>query len=182
MDWKKIPGICGILAPIVTFSLIFLAMASYPHFSWTDQCLSDMGVGNTALIYNAAMITGGLLALVFAFGLPSRTGKASAYVFILVGLSLAAIGVFPENTGHYHIWASMAFFSLFPISMLFAAKHLWKDQRILASFTLALVVIAIAGGILNGLRMFGTGCAIAEMIGAVCVGAWALVLGITMLL
>ena len=176
-------AICGILAPIVTFTLMFLSISSHPIFSWTGDCLSDLGVvaGNTGFIYNTAMIAGGLLALGFAFGLFSQTGKISAAIFILVALSLAAIGVFPENARPYHIWASQAFFILFPISMLFAAKHFWKDRKLLASFTLALVVITIAGGILNEMGVFGPGCAIAEMIGAVCVGAWAAVLGIKML-
>ena len=29
---------------MVTFALIFLSIASYPSFSWTNKCLSDLGV------------------------------------------------------------------------------------------------------------------------------------------
>ena len=183
MDLKKFSGICGILAPLITFTLIFLSISTHSNFSWTNNCLSDLGVvpGNTEFLYNTAMISGGILALGFAFGLFSKTGKASAIIFILVALSLAAIGVFPGNAKPYHVIASSLFFILFPISMLFAAKHFWKDRKLMALFTLALVVITIAGGILNEMGIFGPGCAIAEIIGAACVGAWAAVLGIKML-
>lgn len=180
---KKFQAICGILAPLVTFALIFFSIASHPGFSWTGNCLSDLGVvaGNTGLIYNLAMIAGGLLALGFAFGLFSEAGKISASIFILVALSLAAIGVFPENARPYHMVASASFFILFPISMLFAAHHFWGQRKAMAAFTLALVVATISGGILNEMGVFGPGCAIAEMIGAVCVGTWAFILGIKML-
>jgi len=69
--WLKISGACGILTPIVAFTCIFLAIASYPEFSWTGNALSDLGVqeGVTAVLFNSGLIFSGILALIFASGL-----------------------------------------------------------------------------------------------------------------
>jgi hypothetical membrane protein len=58
----------GILAPIFAFTCIFIAIASYPQFSWTNNALSDLGVisGITGLLFNFGLYACGLLALVFA--------------------------------------------------------------------------------------------------------------------
>lgn len=69
--WLKISGVSGVLTPIVAFTLISLAIASYSEFSWTGNALSDLGIqeGATAILLNSGLIIAGILTIVFALGL-----------------------------------------------------------------------------------------------------------------
>ena len=44
VNWLKISGVCGTIAPIVAFTFILLAILNFPQFSWTENALSDLGV------------------------------------------------------------------------------------------------------------------------------------------
>jgi len=101
VNWLKISGVCGTIAPIVAFTFILLAITSYPQFSWTGNALSDLGVveGVTAVLFNSGLIIGGILAIIFASGLfiflRNRVlGRIGAFIFTLAALALVAIGIF----------------------------------------------------------------------------------------
>ena len=86
---QKFGAATGISAPILAFTCILLAIASYPAFSWTNNALSDLGVasGITGPLFNFGLYASGFLAFNFAvFGLfpfvgKSSVGKVSAAVF-----------------------------------------------------------------------------------------------------
>jgi hypothetical membrane protein len=71
MNWLKISGISGIIAPLIAFTLILLAIAYSPNFSWAENALSDLGVqeGVTAVLFNNGLIITGVLGILFATGL-----------------------------------------------------------------------------------------------------------------
>src|SRR4030043_253752 len=141
--WLKASGICGILTPIIAFTCILLAISYSPSFSWTQNALSDLGIqsGTTAPLFNYGLISSGIIALIFASGLFSflgdkLLGKIGAAVFTLAVISLTAIGVFPESVRPTHFYVSVAFFMLFPISMLLiVATFLLADKKQLGWFT-----------------------------------------------
>jgi hypothetical membrane protein len=124
--WLKVSGVCGIPSPIIAFTCVFFAIASWPPFSWTDNALSNLGVqeGNTSVLFNFGLIVSGVLALVFAFGLFISVGKKAgarmgAFIFALAALTLIAIGIFPETAKPMHFFASVTFFLSYPISVFF---------------------------------------------------------------
>ncbi len=183
--WLKISGTSGILTPIIAFTLILLAIASYPEFSWMGNALSDLGVqeGVTAVLFNAGLVVDGILAILFATGLfkflhESLLGRIGAFIFVLDAFALTAIGVFPENVKLIHFYVSVAFFMLFPISMLFlGAAFLRKSNMKLGFFTfIAAIVAAIVWTI-----PFGKGVAIPETLSALSASTWSIVLGFKML-
>jgi hypothetical membrane protein len=176
--------ICGILAPIVAFAGIFGAIFSYPQFSWTDNALSDLGVvpGITSLLFNGGLIVAGALTLIFAANLrsilPGKLGTIAAFLFALVAIDLAAIGIFTEAFRPTHYYVSVFFFAVFPISLFFAAASLYKNNEgKMAALTLALSLAAIAAWIIQESIGFGKGVAIPETIAALSVGIWAAVMG-----
>jgi len=67
----RVPGICGVLAPIIGFVGMLFATQLYSDFSWFDNALSDLGVveGLTASLFNYGLIISGVLALIFGLGL-----------------------------------------------------------------------------------------------------------------
>ena len=185
MIWLKVSGISGVIAPIVAFTLILVAIVYSPSFSWTENALSDLGVqeGVTAVLFNAGLIISGVLAILFATGLfmflkGSLLGRIGALVLVLDAFALTAIGVFPENVKPTHFYASVAFFVFFPISMFFlGAAFLRTSKTKLGFFTL---IVAIVTAIVWAIP-FGKGVAIPETISGLSASTWAIVLGLKML-
>jgi hypothetical membrane protein len=189
ITWTKVSSVCGILAPIIAFAFILLAIAFYSQFSWTDNALSDLGIvsGATAVFFNSGLIISGVLIILFGLGLPilfdnRLLGKISASAFIIDALALIAIGVFPESAKPMHYYASVAFFVLLPISMLLiTATFLLVARRRLALFTLLVAVVAVAVWVVQFSVRFVSGVAIPETISALSGSAWSIVLGFKML-
>jgi hypothetical membrane protein len=144
-------GFCGLIAPILAFSLIALAISRSPWFSWTGNALSDLGVGvESALLFNSGLIAAGALIVAFALGLHSSLrgktlGNAGGIALALAGVALCAIGIFPETSGDIHFYVSVAFFALLVISLWLVGAALMRLGEKKLGF---LIVIA---GVLAGL-------------------------------
>ena len=185
MNWLKISGISGIIAPPIAFTLILLAIAYSPNFSWTENALSDLGVqeGVTAVLFNNGLKISGVLAILFATGLftflkENLLGRIGAFVFVIDAFALTAIGIFPENVEPIHFYASVTFFVLFPISMFFlGAAFLRMSKMKLGFFTF---IVAIVAAVVWAIP-FGEGVAIPEALSALSASAWSIVLGFKML-
>jgi hypothetical membrane protein len=186
--WLRISGICGIITPLVTYTFILLAVASYPQFSWADDALSDLGVvtGITATLFNFGLIAGGILALLFALGLftflrEKMLGRIGAFIFVLDSLALIAIGVFPENVKPMHFCASVLFFALFPISMLMVgAAFLSMARAKMGLLTILSALFVATVWITQFWARFVSGVAIAETLSALSGSMWSVVLGFKM--
>jgi hypothetical membrane protein len=187
--WLRVSGICGFLAPVFAFALIFSAIASYAQFSWVDNALSDLGVvsGVTAVLFNSGLLIGGVLCFIFATGLfvflKERTlGRIGAFMFVLASLALFAIGVFPENVHPVHYLVSVAFFGLLPISMLIIVGAFWLMRQVrMAVFTLLVAVAAAAPWVLYFSIHYVSGVAVPEAVSAFAGSVWAVVLSGKML-
>ena len=187
--WLKASGICGILTPIIAFTCILLAISYSPSFSWTQNALSDLGIqsGTTAPLFNYGLISSGIMAFIFAGGLFSflgdkLLGKIGAAVFTLAVVSLTAIGVFPESVRPTHFYVSVAFFMLFPISMLLiVATFLLADKKQLGWFTFMVAMIAAVPWVLQFTVPYVENVAIPETISAVSASMWAIALGYKMI-
>jgi len=182
MIWLKVSGISGVIAPVIAFTLILVAIAYSPSFSWTENALSDLGVqgGVTAVLFNAGLIISGVLAVLFATGLftfqkGNLLGRIGALVLVLDAFALIAIGVFPENVKPTHFYASVAFFIFFPISMLFlGATFLRTSNTKLGFFTFVVAVVAAVVWAVP----FGKGVAIPETVSGLSASIWAIVSGL----
>ncbi len=179
----------GIVAPIVAFTCILTAIASYPEFSWTNNALSDLGIisGITGPVFNFGLYCSGLFVLKFAaFGLfkyfGSWVGKIGALSFVATSLALMGIGFFSENVVPYHYLFSVAFFVLLPISLfIITAAFALKRQTKMALFTLLTAVAAATPWILQFTIQYVSGVAIPEFASALAGSAWTIVLGYKML-
>ena len=176
LDRKKmlrIAGLCGIAAPAVAFSLIFLAISLSPWFSWSANALSDLGVGEADFVFNSGLIAGGILTMVFAAGLLTifrgrALGRVGAALLFMDAIALLGIGVFSEAAGDIHSYFSVAFFALFPISLfLLGAGAVMAGSKKFGSFT-------IVDGVLAALpwAFSWDGVAIPETISALVASIW----------
>lgn len=149
-SWLKISGVCGVLAPIIAFAFVLSAIASHSQFSWLDNALSDLGVvdGATAVLFNLGLIISGVLTLIFSVGLfmllhNKVLGFAGNLLLAVDALALALIGIFPESARPMHYYASVAFFALFPISiLLICAEFLSSSRKKMGLFTFVTAAFA----------------------------------------
>jgi hypothetical membrane protein len=170
--------------------LIFLAIANYPPFSWTDNALSDLGVvpGATSSLFNSGLIISGIWCLLFAIGLfillrESVLGRVGVFVFALACSALVAIGLFPENVTPTHYVVSVMFFVLLPISLLIITGAFGVMGKVrLAVFTLLVAVAAAAPWILLFSVQYVSGVAIPEFASALAGAVWAVVLSCKMII
>jgi hypothetical membrane protein len=188
VNWLKISGVCGIIAPIVAFTFVLLAILNFPQFSWTGNALSDLGVqeGVTAILFNSGLVIGGILALVFASGLfvlqKTMLGRIGVFIFVLAALAFMAIGVFSENAEPTHYYVSVTFFVLFPISMLvIGATFLLTAKLKMGFFTFLAAIVAALLWAIHWTIGFGSNVAIPEALSALSALIWLMVLGFKML-
>lgn len=180
----------GIIAPVLAFSCILVAVASYPEFSWTDNALSDLGVvsGVPGPVFNLGLTVSGIFILGFAvFGLfkyfgGSWVGKCGAVAFAATALSLIGIGIANENIRPFHYLFSVAFFVLLPISLfIITAAFVIKRRTKMVLFTLVIAVAAATPWILYFTVHYVPGVAIPEFASALAGSVWTVVLGYKML-
>jgi len=177
----KVAGICGIAAPAVSLSCIFIAISLSPWFTWSGNALSDLGVGEAGWLFNSGLIAGGILTAVFAVGLFTSYRNAArrfgALLFLLSAFSLVGIGIFSEAAGRIHFYFSVAFFALLALSLvaLGVSNILAKSRKIGA---MALVV-----GFLAALPWAFSWSAVAvpELISSLMGTAWAAAQGVKFL-
>jgi len=188
--WLKVSGVIGITAPLIAFTLILLAIAYSPQFSWTENVLSDLGAqeGVTAVLFNSGLIIGGFLALVFALGLflflgKKMLGEIGAFLLVLATLALITIGAFPSsNVNPTHYYASVTFFVLLPLSIFVIGTALLLMHEVkIGLFALLVAIIAAVPWIIYLSTRFIPNNAIIETISALSASTWSIISGHKML-
>lgn len=185
----RVAGICGLAAPIVAFTCILSAIASYAPFNWVTNALSDLGVqaGVTAPLFNVGLVISGLLFLVFAVGLfqsagKSVVGKVGALVLCLACVSLVCIGIFNESFKPIHFYVSVAFFVSMPISLLILVGSFWRaGQQKWSLFTLAIGLAAATPWVLQYTIHYVPNVAIPEFVSGFAGALWTAILSVKML-
>jgi len=186
---QRIGAASGIVTPVLAFTCILIAVASYPAFSWTNNALSDLGIigGITGPLFNFGLYSSGLFAFSFAvFGLftylgKSWVGKIGAVTFAATAVALMGIGFFPENVVPWHYSFSVAFFVLLPISLfIITVAFSLERQTKMALFTLLIAIAAALPWILLFAVRYVSGVAIPEFASALAGSVWAVVLSYKM--
>ena len=118
----RIAGISGIIGSILPLVMILASTVLEKSFSWNKNALSDIGVSQTAWLFNSALIAGGLFNLLFAIGLRNYLGKVrwlkiGVSSIIVSSISLALVGVFTENYGILHALVALGYLLLTPLGL-----------------------------------------------------------------
>lgn len=155
-----VAGIAGLLLPIVTLLGIGLALQVAPWFSWTVNALSDLGmVPASAILFNGAMIAGGVLLFIFSYGIRSRVSRPAGLLIRFASVMLVGVGIVSESFFVVHWMFSCAFF----ISIVSCFLVLWftvsHNQKKMAKVSRALVILAVVS---SGLFWFFPGAAVPE--------------------
>ena len=181
----KLAGVCGIVGPVVALSLVLLAVASSPWFTWEGNALSDLGVSDAAVLFNSGVIFGGILNFFFALGVRVSLKKTlltnvGTIVLIAGGASLALVGIFTESTPAIHSAVSLGYFVIFPIAFIIVGAGLARGE---AKAYGSITVLAGIGALVAifGTAQFYEGLAIPEILEALILAAWSVSMGARLL-
>jgi len=147
----RIAGISGIIASTLPLIMIFASTMLEKSFSWNKNALSDIGVSQTAWLFNIALIIGGLLNLLFAFGLRNYLGKIKwlkigVSLLIVSSISLALVGVFTENYSIIHALVALGYLLLAPVAIICIGQEVKSKKFGKVSLTLGIIaLLAIFG-------------------------------------
>jgi hypothetical membrane protein len=127
-------GISGVIGSILPLVMILASTMLEKSFSWNKNALSDIGVNQLAWLFNSALVVGGLLNLMFAFGLKKYFGKArwlkiGVSLIIVSSISLSLVGVFTENYSIIHAIVAIGYLLLTPLGLI-CIGGLGKSQQI----------------------------------------------------
>ncbi|HJX23455.1 MAG TPA: DUF998 domain-containing protein [Candidatus Bathyarchaeia archaeon] len=179
-----VSGICGVVSPLLSLALIFLAISFSPWFSWFGNALSDLGVRDlAAVVFNSGLISSGVLTIVFTLGVKYllRGGILSMIgriLLILTGVMLSGIGLFPETSGVTHFFFSVAFFILLPLSTWTLGADMLRYSREEPWGWFSLIIGAVA--IIPWFFPW-RGVAIPEMTSALAMSIWSIAMGLRLL-
>ena len=147
----RISGISGIITSTLPLIMIFASTMLEKSFSWNKNALSDIGVSQTARLFNSGLIIGGLLNLLFAFGLRNYLGKkrlvkVGVSLLIVSSISLALVGVFTENCNIIHALVALGYLLLAPVGIIFIGQGEKNKQFGKVSLSLGITaLLAIFG-------------------------------------
>lgn len=179
----KLFGVSGILAPVVGFTMIFLAIRTAPWFSWTGNALSDLGVeGLTAAVFNGGLVMTAAVMMTFSLSINEVTkgdivGQAGFVLSLAVAGFLMGIGVFPETAGAIHYYLSVAFFASLPLCTLVLAAYMARNNM------KKLSIISAVAGVISALVWIPhwSAVAIPEALSSLAFGVWSTVFGVWMI-
>jgi len=147
---EKVAGMLFFIAATQFVLGIIIAEALYPGFSVSDNYISDLGIGPSAVIFNSSVFLLGLLLLVGTFFLRHLSGfKTVNLLLLLMALGAMGVGVFTKHfrTAHGAV-ATMAFF--------FAGLSAISSYKVLKK-PLSLISIILGAMTLGALILFSTG-------------------------
>jgi len=171
--------LCGIIASIVVFSSVLIAISQSPGFSWTANALSDLGVSGAASIFNSGLIVGGILMMVFAAGLlvvgERALERAGAALLFIGTIALSCIGVFTKSAGDIHFYVSAAFFGISAFSFfLIGAGFIVAGSK---KFGLLTILAGVLAGLPWAFTWAWSGLAIPETLSALVIFIWVIAEG-----
>jgi hypothetical membrane protein len=187
MDRSPALAASGVIATVVTLAGVLVATLVSTSFVWTRNALSDLGVATTdagtettVLLFNGGLVLGGLLGIVFASYLytraASRGKRVVAGLFAITMLTMAGIGIFPQDTA-VHLPVAVAFYLLVTATIwgdAVAVRGTEEGRRgAVAAWLGAVNVLAWAVWAATG-PVRRPGLAIPEVVGALVLAAWVL--------
>jgi hypothetical membrane protein len=181
-------GLCGIVGSVLTLVMVIASTVISPWFRWDTNALSELGEGEVSLLFNSAVIIGGVLIIFFTFGIREylcrgRFVKTGVTLIMLGSISLVLVGIFTISYPILHGIVALGEFVLAPIGFIligFSAKENTMKKLSITAGIAALIAILILPIILLALPL-KVGFAVPEMIEALIVAAWIIFMGTKLL-
>jgi hypothetical membrane protein len=119
-DYRKVAGALVFVGGSQFVFGMLVAESLYPGYSISQNYISDLGAGPSALIFNSSVFLFGLMIIVSAYFVHrSMKDRLTTGLLMLAGAGAMGVGVFPENYPAMHeIVSDIAFIfgGLLPIA------------------------------------------------------------------
>jgi hypothetical membrane protein len=175
----RLAGISGIIGSTLPLIMIYASTMLEASFSWNRNALSDIGVSQTAWLFNSALIVGGLLNLWFAIGLwnyldKTKWVRTGVCLVIISSVSLALVGVFTENYKVIHAVVALGYLLLTPLGLICMGMRKNSDKTGKVSLILgSLALLTIFGlSIITFVADLQIGFAVSEYLEALVLCSW----------
>jgi hypothetical membrane protein len=177
--FPRLAGVSGILGSLLPLGMVLSATVFSTWFSWNENALSELGVGEQAYLFNSAMLIGGALNFLFAVGLYKYLGKeklirAGVVSIMLSSISLALVGFFTVDYHIPHGIAVFGYFMLTPAGFLLIASGTQEATIRKIGFACgiaALLAILVLPAIIFALQL-NAGFAIPELVEGLIISTW----------
>jgi hypothetical membrane protein len=159
--------------------MVLIASQLSGWFRWEVNALSQLGVGNVAILFNSAIFIGGCLNTVFAMGLHhSLQGGALKHVgimfFVVSSICFAMVAIFTVTYPVLHGLFALNYFISAPVSIiLIGIQSPDQEMRTLSlGCGLAALFAILALPFILLLAPFSVGFAVPELIEGVILAVW----------
>ena len=147
---KSTAGALFLIAATQFALCIIIAEATYPGYSVSANYISDLGVGPSAIIFNASVFTLGLLILAATIlQRHNPNQKILNIMLLLMAIGAMGVGVFTKDFTLAHGTVSSAAFFFAGLSAIISFKILPKP--------LSLISIVLGAMTLTALALFSAG-------------------------
>jgi hypothetical membrane protein len=122
-DNRKVAGLLLFAGSVQCILGLVISEALYPGYSVSEDYISDLGVGSTALIFNSSVFLLGVTIVAGAYFIQRAFGFRLLFVLlILSGFGAMGVGLFPETFGVIHGIASLIIFLFGGLSAIMSYK------------------------------------------------------------
>ena len=188
MKLLRFAGFCGILGSGLSIILVLTATVLSPWFRWENNALSELGVSEVSLLFNSAMLIGGVLTFFFALGIReyldgNRLVRVGVNLIITSSVFLALVGIFTVDMMLMHGIVSLGPLILAPSGFIligFGTEEAKIRKLSIWSGVAALVSILVLP-ITFLFLPFKVGFAVAEIINTIITTVWIFIMGIKLI-
>jgi hypothetical membrane protein len=178
LKFLRVAGLCGIIGSVLPVTMVLVATFLSLWFRWDVNALSELGVGAESVLFNSAMLLGGVLNFLFDIGLyryfeekQARTGVTS---LMLSSVFLALSGVFTVDSLLMHVIVALGYFMLAPAGFIIIGYRT-KDsvtKKLSIAFGVAALAAILILPVIFYVAPFNVGFAVPELIEALIILVW----------
>jgi len=153
-DNRKIAGLLLVIGGVLCTLGMIVAEALYPDYSTSENYISDLGVGPSALVFNSSIFLLGVLAVCSAYFIQKTFNfKLFSILTAITGIGAIGVGLFTEDAGAIHAVFSLITFLFAGISAIVSYKlekpPLSYLSVVLGTMSLVALVLFASGSYLD---------------------------------
>ena len=148
-SYGKVAGVLFFIAATQFVLGLIVAEALYPGYNISNNYISDLGVGPSAMVFNVSIFILGLLSLIGTYFFQRAFNlKTVTILLTIAAVSAMGVGIFTENSGPIHMFVSFLVFlfsGFSAISSYRLMKHPFSIIGILLGIMSLLALILFIG-------------------------------------
>jgi hypothetical membrane protein len=144
-DNKKLAGLFVFVGGVQCVLGIIIAEALYPGYSTSENWISDLGIGPSALIFNSSVFLLGVLGIIGTYFIQRAfNSKLFSILMAITSIGAMGVGLFTEDVMELHAFFSLIAFIFGGVSAILSYKLQKPPLSYLSVLLGAMALLAIA--------------------------------------